>query len=164
MTLRAVTSAAAPVTNRPDAATAPGPGAGRPETKGRRVSEPHLRAVRGLRLRKSRVYDAIREALAQAKLIRICHVSIQQSHMHLIVEAAHAHNLSRGLQSAKKINAALGTTGTVFADRYLDSTIDPFSSAAPLPVDEPATWLLRVGWKRHGPISVYAIPGGNHAE
>jgi len=63
----------------------------------------------------------------------------------------------------------------------LESTIDPFSSASgfdgwkesprafpaeylPLPVAEPATWLLRVGWKRHGPISVYAVPGGKHAE
>jgi len=205
------------------------PGAGRPKISGRRVSEPHrrrakvdsrkplhivLRAVRGLRLRQSRVYHAIREALAQAKLIRICHMSIQQSHVHLIVEAAHAHNLSRGLQgfqisAARKINAALGTSGKVFADRYhavvlgsprqirntlayvlnnwrhhdvtLESTIDPFSSASsfagwkenprafpatyqPLPVDEPTTWLLRVGWRRHGPISVYAVPGGKHAE
>lgn len=63
----------------------------------------------------------------------------------------------------------------------LASTIDPFSSAAtfdrwkehprafpveylPLPVAEPETWLLRVGWRRHGPISVYAVPGGRHAE
>ena len=43
--------------------------------------------------------------------------------MHLIVEAAHAHNLSRGLQgfqnsAARKINAALGISGKVFADRY----------------------------------------------
>jgi len=205
----------------------PRPGAGRPKIKGRRVSEPHrvrpkvdsrkplhivLRAVRGLRLRQSRIYHAIREALAQAKLIRICHLSIQQSHVHLIVEAAHAHNLSRGLQgfqisAARKINAVLGTSGTIFADRYhavplgsprqirntlayvlnnwrhhdvaLES-IDPFSSGSSfdgwkesprafpdayrLPVDEPTTWLLRVGWKRHGPISVYATLGGKHAE
>jgi len=204
-------------------------GAGRKPPKDRRCSEAHrkrekvdprkplhvvLRAVRGLRLRSSKIYHAIREALAAAKLVRIVHVSIQQSHVHLIVEAAHARNLSRGLQgfqisAAKKINAALGVSGKVFADRYhavplgsprqirntlayvlnnwrhhdveLASTIDPFSSAStfegwkesprafpstyvPLPVDEPATWLLRVGWKRRGPISVYAVPGGKHAE
>jgi REP element-mobilizing transposase RayT len=30
----------------------------------------------------------------------------------------------------------------------------------PLPSAEPETWLLRVGWQRHGPISVYEEPGG----
>jgi hypothetical protein len=29
-----------------------------------------------------------------------------------------------------------------------------------LPSAEPQTWLLRVGWQRHGPISVYEEPGG----
>jgi REP element-mobilizing transposase RayT len=29
----------------------------------------------------------------------------------------------------------------------------------PLPAAEPETWLLRVGWRRHGPISAYAVPG-----
>ena len=30
----------------------------------------------------------------------------------------------------------------------------------PLPSAAPQTWLLRVGWHRHGPISVYEEPGG----
>jgi hypothetical protein len=30
----------------------------------------------------------------------------------------------------------------------------------PLPSAEPETWLLRLGWQRHGPISVYEEPGG----
>ena len=90
------------------------PGAGRPKIKGRRASEPHkvrskvdprkplhvvLRAVRGLRLRKKGVYHAIREALAKTKWVRIIHMSIQQSHVHLIVEAQHAANLARGMKS-----------------------------------------------------------------
>ena len=29
----------------------------------------------------------------------------------------------------------------------------------PLEVGEPRTWLLRVGWEKHGAISAYAIPG-----
>jgi REP element-mobilizing transposase RayT len=29
----------------------------------------------------------------------------------------------------------------------------------PLPAAEPITWLLRVGWRRHGLISAYAVPG-----
>jgi hypothetical protein len=31
----------------------------------------------------------------------------------------------------------------------------------PLPAAEPETWLLRVGWRRHGLISAYAVPGSN---
>ena len=34
----------------------------------------------------------------------------------------------------------------------------------PLPVHEPATWLLRIGWRRRGPISLAFVPGGGHAE
>jgi len=29
----------------------------------------------------------------------------------------------------------------------------------PLPSAAPETWLLRVGWERHGPISAWAVPG-----
>jgi REP element-mobilizing transposase RayT len=29
----------------------------------------------------------------------------------------------------------------------------------PLPSAVPETWLLRVGWERHGPISAWAVPG-----
>jgi REP element-mobilizing transposase RayT len=29
----------------------------------------------------------------------------------------------------------------------------------PLPAAAPTTWLLRVGWRRHGPISAYFVPG-----
>jgi len=205
------------------------PGAGRPKIKDRRASEPHklrakvdprkplhvvLRAVRGLRLRKKGVYHAIREALGVARWVRIVHLSIQQSHVHLIVEAEDAKHLSRGMQSfqisaAKKINAALGRKGgQVFADRFHAVTlgspkqlrnticyvlnnarhhgesvdaIDWFSSASrfdgwkealpeipaayrALPVREAGTWLLRVGWRRHGPISMHTVPGGGHAE
>ncbi len=29
----------------------------------------------------------------------------------------------------------------------------------PLPTSRPTTWLLRTGWTKHGPISMYAVPG-----
>jgi REP element-mobilizing transposase RayT len=32
----------------------------------------------------------------------------------------------------------------------------------PLPVSEPRTWLLRVGWRRHGLISPFEVPGPMH--
>jgi REP element-mobilizing transposase RayT len=58
------------------------------------------------------------------------------------------------------------------------SRLDPYSTAVhfggwkqpprlavrddyvPLPSAKPQTWLLRVGWERHGPISAYEVPGG----
>ena len=55
------------------------------------------------------------------------------------------------------------------------ATLDPYSTAIhfrgwregvfavppryePLPVAQPETWLLRVGWERHGAISAWAVP------
>jgi len=140
-------------------------GAGRPKIKGRRASEPHktrskvdprkplhvvLRAVRGLRLRKKGVYHAIREALARTKWVRIIHLSIQQSHVHLIVEAQHAANLAKGMKSfqisaAKKINAATGRDGgQVFADRY-----HAVSLGSPRQVRNTLAYVLN-NWRHHG--------------
>jgi hypothetical protein len=66
-------------------------------------------------------------------------------------------------------------------DRGVSSNVDRFSSGVsfdgwketsgtdflkaipadyePLPVSRPQTWLLRVGWRRHGLISVREVPG-----
>jgi len=33
------------------------------------------------------------------------------------------------------------------------------SEYQPLETSPPATWLLGTGWRRHGPISMYAVPG-----
>jgi hypothetical protein len=54
---------------------------------------------------------------------RLVEYSVQGNHLHLIVEAADAGALARGLQSleiriAKGVNALMGTRGAVFADRY----------------------------------------------
>lgn len=72
------------------------------------------------------VYKAVRRAL---KVIlshvgfRVIHVSIQRTHLHLIVEAASQEALSRGMQgllisAAKGINACFRGRGAVFPDRY----------------------------------------------
>jgi REP element-mobilizing transposase RayT len=65
----------------------------------------------------------VREALAGARGLRVIHYSIQGSHLHLIVEAADAHALSRGMQGlatslARRLNAAASRSGPVFVDRY----------------------------------------------
>jgi len=145
--------------------------------------------------------------------LRVVHYCIQKHHLHLVVEAADASSLSRGVKGlciriAKRINTALGRRGRVFSDRYfarilktprqtraaiayvlLNSRrhdaqrhqrrdrglVDPCSSGLffdgwkdgpdhppkgrQAPTSEPHTWLLRLGWRRHGLISVDEIPG-----
>ena len=180
-------------------------------------------------LRRRSVYRAVREAtLTAARLgkIRIVHVSIQRTHVHLLVEAHGKGALASGMQgfqisAAKHINTAISKgrpgarrRGTVFPDRYHAEIItspmqarhalkyvlsnwrkhgedrsattrgwriDWFSSAAmfpdwteygdeawlwrgpatyqPLWVYRPQTWILREGWKIHGPtISCHEVP------
>src|ERR1041384_7075996 len=82
-------------------------------------------------LRRRKMYQATREAtitVATRERMRIVHVSLQGSHVHMLVEAAGKEALARGMQgfqisAAKHINRALGDgeqqrRGKVFADRY----------------------------------------------
>ncbi len=130
------------------------PGAGR-KPKHQRAGSPHkrrprlngrfpvhvvLRVVREIgSLRKRRMYQALREAtlaVVRRELhdkprasFRIVHMSIQRTHVHLIVEADHKTALSNGMQrfqisAAKHLNAAVSIgraqrrRGTVFPDRF----------------------------------------------
>ena len=181
------------------------------------------------RLRNRDIYRALRKALI-ATLTRtdfpIVHISLQGTHVHLLVEADDQLALARGMKAfeisaAKRINAALSRSstgtrrrGTVFPDRYhaqiiktprqarhalayvlnnwrkhgesqlviaKDWPVDPFSSAPsftgwrdldptaiawprtyePMPVCAPTTWLLRVGWRKHGLIESREVPSRN---
>src|SRR5262249_44916874 len=82
-------------------------------------------------LRRRAMYKAMRDATITAALrerIRIVHISLQRTHVHLLVEADHKTALARGMQgflisAARNINTALGDgkrrrRGRVFADRY----------------------------------------------
>src|SRR5215470_5509355 len=82
-------------------------------------------------LRHRKMYKAMRGATITAALrewFHIIHISLQRTHVHLIVEAADKAALARGMQSfaisaARHINVALGDgerprRGKVFADRY----------------------------------------------
>ena len=123
------------------------PGAGRPKA-GARASESHkkrpalrpyepvhvvLRATAEVgTLRRRALYAAVRRALVATvgrESCRIVHISIQDAHVHLLVEADNRVALAKGLQAfqisaAKHINAALSANagerrkGTVFPDRY----------------------------------------------
>jgi len=123
-------------------------GAGRPP-KGARAGSPHkqrpylharypvhvvLRAVGAVgNLRRRRVYHAIRQATlttARREDFRIVHLSIQRTHVHLLVEAQDKGALASGMQgfqisAAKHLNAAISKDrpgprrrGAVFPDRY----------------------------------------------
>jgi putative transposase len=170
--------------------------------------DPNLRS-----LREGPLCPAIEACLPGAKprqRFRLVHYSIQDHHLHLIVEAADALSLSRGVQGlavriARAVNRALGRRGRVFSDRYfsrilktprevrnglcyvLNNTrrhaaqrrerlvcnrIDDRSSGRYFdgwherpppepdpPVAGPHTWLLRVGWRRHGLLRINEVPG-----
>ena len=117
------------------------PGAGRKKSKERsdpphRVRPPHrrwepvhvaLRTVEGVpRLRRRKVFEAVRRAfrvIAARAAFRIVHLSLQQNHLHLLVEANDRESLSRGMQSfeislARRINRACERRGKLFAHRY----------------------------------------------
>ena len=74
----------------------------------------------------ARMKDAIRagsRSPAVGDSFRIVHFSIQNDHVHLIVEAHDADHLSRGVQGlairlARGINSVLGVRGKVWGDRF----------------------------------------------
>jgi REP element-mobilizing transposase RayT len=82
-------------------------------------------------LRRRKMYKAMRDATVTAAMrerFRIVHISLQRSHVHMLVEAEHKAALARGMQgfqisAARNINTVLGDgkrrrRGKVFADRY----------------------------------------------
>jgi REP element-mobilizing transposase RayT len=75
----------------------------------------------GIRKRGLRLRDAV--AKAHKERFRICEISIQRNHIHLIVEADDNVALSRGVQGfavrvARRVNRFLSRSGRVFAERY----------------------------------------------
>ena len=86
-----------------------------------------LRLVEGVGyLRTAGRVRVIEEALRAARNrlgMRVVHYSIQGAHLHLVVEAADATALARGMQGlairlARRLNAHCGRRGKVFADRF----------------------------------------------
>jgi putative transposase len=81
---------------------------------------------RWAQLRRHHIYTALRRVLQRYfgnPAFRVVHLSIQQTHLHLLVEAADRRALTRGMQSftinaARAINAVDSSHGKVFAFRY----------------------------------------------
>jgi putative transposase len=89
-------------------------------------------------LRSRRCFRAIATAFAGVRErhgFRLVHFSVQGNHLHLIVEAADAESLSRGMQAltiriAKRLNRLMGRRGPVFADRYHEHVLRSPSEVA----------------------------------
>jgi REP element-mobilizing transposase RayT len=95
-----------------------------------------------------------RKRHVQQQLFRIVHISLQRTHVHLIVEAEHQAALARGMQgflisAARHINTALGSggrrrRGPVFADRYHLEVI-----TTPTRARHAISYTL-CNWRKHG--------------
>ena len=77
------------------------------------------------------------------------HLSIQRTHLHLVVEARSRVALAKGMQSvlisaAKQLNRALRGRGTVFGDRYRATIL-----RTPRQVRSCVAYVLN-NWRRHG--------------
>src|SRR5678815_4661950 len=147
--------------------------AGRPP-KGKRAGSPHkerpflharhpvhvvLRIISAVgNLRRRCVYQAIREATLTTALrenFRIVHLSIQRTHIHLLVEANDKAALASGMQgfqisAAKHLNAAISKgkpgprrRGAVFPDRYHAEII-----TSPRQARNTLSYLMN-NWRRH---------------
>lgn len=77
-------------------------------------------------LRSERSFVIIHEALAGVRRrpdFRVVHFSIQENHLHLIVEAGGPRALGNGMRAlsiriARSLNTMMGRTGPVFEDRF----------------------------------------------
>jgi REP element-mobilizing transposase RayT len=141
-------------------------GAGR-KPKGERAGMPHVsrprlsrhhpvhvtvRVERAVgRLRRRRAYDCVKWALVRMiprRDFRVVHVSIQATHLHLLVEADDERSLSRGVRAfeisvARRLNKAVGRKGRVFRDRYHADAI-----TTPRRARHAFAYVLN-NWRRH---------------
>jgi REP element-mobilizing transposase RayT len=76
-------------------------------------------------LRGQLLFGRVRDAIARAsgETFRVLHFSVQNDHVHLLVEASDARALTGGMRglavrAARRINGALRRRGRVFVDRY----------------------------------------------
>jgi putative transposase len=116
-----------------------------------------LRVVEAIgSLRRRQMFRAIREATICSfprEDFRIVHVSVQRTHIHLLVEAEDRRALWRGMQSfqisaAKHLNAMVSKVGprrrgTVFPDRYHAEVID-----SPRQARHALAYVLN-NWRKH---------------
>jgi hypothetical protein len=129
----------------------------RPDLKARHPVLVTTRVVPAVgRLRTAVARQAIEEAMDVAMkrgyadfLFRICQISIQGTHLHMLVETSGSEALSRGMQGflvscARRLNAAVGRKGTVFPDRYHATEL-----TTPRRVRAALQYVMG-NWRKHG--------------
>jgi hypothetical protein len=132
----------------------------RPELSGREPVHVTLSTVPEVgRLRTKKGYQCVRRALRTLasrsdRGFRICHVSIQGTHIHAVAEADSKSALSRGMQAfqislAKHLNAALERSGRVFSDRYHMRVL-----RTPREVRNAIAYVVN-NWRHHGEDRVF---------
>jgi hypothetical protein len=144
---------------KPKGGRAGAPHKARPKIDARQALHVVLRVVAAVgSMRRRKMYKAVRDATVVAAVrerIRIVHVSVQRTHIHLLVEAENKLALARGLQGfqlsvARNVNTVLGIDeyrrrrGPVFADRYHLEVI-----TSPTRARNALAYLL-CNWRKHG--------------
>jgi len=128
-----------------------------------RADVPNLRNAKLVR-----ALEASFAALGDAAPTRLAHYSIQGDHVHLIVEARDHDALGRGM---KAISARIARADpeqpldpasssrwfTGWRDLDIRATSPPTTKSSP--VMTPRTWLLAVGWRKHGLLDPREVPG-----
>jgi len=112
-----------------------------------------LRVRRGLpSFRRQVVFLEIRNGIAEASRrgFRVVHFSVQQDHIHLVVEAPDKVRLSRGtagleIRIARAVNRTIGRKGRVFAERYHARALK-----TPREVRHGIVYVLQ-NWQKHHP-------------
>jgi REP element-mobilizing transposase RayT len=128
-----------------------GPHRRRPEISARHAVHVVLRINGGSELRQGKAYNALRvvlRALLDATDYRIVHISIQNNHLHLLVEAANKRALQSCMQrftirAARALQAAMGWHGKVFPWRYHATQIKTARQAR-----NTLAYVLN-NWRRH---------------
>jgi REP element-mobilizing transposase RayT len=111
-----------------------------------------MRVCDHIELRQRCMYKAIRSVLVwflDDPDLRVIHISIQNTHIHMIVESPDEKALSRGMQcfatnTARAINTACGWRGKVFKFRYAAQQIRTRSYAR-----NAISYVLN-NWRKHG--------------
>jgi REP element-mobilizing transposase RayT len=177
----------------------------------RKAHPVHVTLRAGVRaLRSQQVASTLLRALRDSNRgwFRVVHYSVQENHVHLILEADDHGALVSGVRGlmvriARRVNRLLRRRGRFWADRWhgrdlegprqvrnalvyvlqnhkkhaRSAALDPLSSAesfdgfasalpstfrgiGPPCVATAKTWLLKVGWRRHGLIGITEAPAG----
>jgi hypothetical protein len=103
-------------------------------------------------LRAPRTFEVVEDALSKSSKnwFRIVHFSVQDDHVHLLVEADGAEDLGRGMQGvmirvARGVNKVRGQSGHLWRDRWASLALRSPKDVRSALVD------LFLNWKKHDP-------------